>query len=1450
MKRLLAVLLTLVMIFPNCYIYAETTVITVGQGKDYSTINEAIAAAPAGTEQEPVIILIDAGSYNENVRVSKPWITLKAASGKNDVTIRYNLKSAVIGNMAGSATVFIEGSATGFRAENITFQNYAYTPDDPDSTPDQYGPDGAVGVALAIAVNADKCVFVGCSFKSFQDTLYTATPKEGQVARQFFKDCYVEGTVDFVFGSGTSWFENCEIKQLRKRGGYYTAANTSDYVPYGLIFNNCRFTAAEGVEAGSTSLGRPWHAFDERYERSSATMIMNSKIGPHVNPNGWSEWNFPEGVTIEEIKKNVRYGEYNNADLDGVPLNTSSRQPWSTVYDAYGAMEFNPYTVLSATDGWNPEGIADGYKEAIEGALAYANVWAPTPSSVEEIGGIKKIIANIDLPGEYNGYSIKWVSSDNTIIKDSISGNPGVVYRPLNGEGDASVTLKAYLMDSEGRGSVVTFGPFIVKEQLDNSQDPVLQSLISTLRTQMDNIFGMPLIKNLKLPMSGTATVEGQEVDYTVSWLTTHPNINIEEYIAYVTRPEEGGDVPVGTITAVVSYNNAGEIKSASYTWSNIMVSPIKYYKATSTLPMRDDFNDPYWRLYRTDETVNTGYDYSKSYYDTLAATGTGVGTPGSNIYPPKTEDMDYTYSSMVGWLAQSGANDTSSTASPYAIAGAFNYKFGNGYAALAPFVYNDNGVPKSKGYLVNLVKNQTRGRFAPQTPWSDSLSAEIEFEFDAAGTDKSGFAFSLFESSDNGKGISVKFDTSHLSKVGMEGNDNQVEIPSVAVYLGDNGTKNTGSLDNATLTGLYTDTLYKLRIISINTDNAANNKTVVYLHKMVDGNYDAGEKILEATGIAKKSGGFGLGTDGSGAYPKVHSVQVSVPPLMPTNFRFGSIPVEGADTVELKWDAVPGADGYRVFIKELDAFGNGSFVEYKDIMNGEMTSTSITDLPEGPQIEFAIAALKASTNPVNGLTVLTESIRTEAIPRKGKMETKVDSPTNIVATRGLNHVVLSWNGVSDEKLSGYKVYYTDSEAKAVAGAWTELLTLDSQPNMDVSVKIEPTSASIIKGGSNITPYVDSVELPSGKRYWFCVASLAATKELEQNRISVYSSYDNAYMLDKIPTGLTEQLPAIDEFDDPDWTILETAGKNVWTGPTNYTSNMKKASDGDYIYEATHGDTRMIWEPYSTANWTDYEVELKFQIGNVIYSDRASMNGLYLLGRTNGINNSYSVGIRYLKVDNQIVEEYAISKNQPWNGSSSDLVSAVANGTDLPSLPVNDEEDEWHLLKMSIKTIGTDKVQISMYLDNKLILSHTDESNVYTSGGVGIAAGRNLEGQKYDYIKVTPIDNRPSVISHHYNTDTLRSGEIISSTVLLGNINESNKKVKHILVLYDRNNRVVAMDVATLDSEVNDTGELVASITLPTGDLTSYKLKAFLWEDLSSMLPVTTIAEFPARLTK
>ena len=210
-------------------------------------------------------------------------------------------------------TIKVEGSDITFK--NITIENNS----------------ARLGQAVALHTEGDRLVFINCRLLGHQDTIYTGNAG----TRLFFKDCYIEGTTDFIFGPSTAWFENCDI--YSKINSYITAASTPADITYGYIFNHCKLRAAEGVD--KVYLGRPWRPY-------AYTLFMNCEMGKQIRTEGWFNW----GNTANE--KTARYLEYNNT---GDGAKTSGRVGWSRQLTKKEAAKITIAEVFKIDNSWIPE---------------------------------------------------------------------------------------------------------------------------------------------------------------------------------------------------------------------------------------------------------------------------------------------------------------------------------------------------------------------------------------------------------------------------------------------------------------------------------------------------------------------------------------------------------------------------------------------------------------------------------------------------------------------------------------------------------------------------------------------------------------------------------------------------------------------------------------------------------------------------------------------------------------------------------------------------------------------------------------------------------------------------------------------------------------------------------------------------------------------------------------
>lgn len=285
---------------------------------EFRNINEAIEVCRAFMEYHKVIF-VKKGTYKEKLVIPQ-WLTNIEICGEDrDNTIitwddHANIVYAPTGKGMGTFRTFtlkIQGSK--ITLKNITVENNS----------------ARLGQAVALHTEGDRLTFINCRFLGHQDTIYTGNAK----TRLFFKDCYIEGTTDFIFGPSTAWFEGCDI--FCKANSYITAASTPQDVPYGYIFNNCRITCDKGVD--KVYLGRPWRDY-------GYTLFMNCELPREIRPEGWHQWR-PEAV------KTARYLEYNNR---GEGAATDQRVSWSRQLTKKEAQQITLERVFTINDNWNP----------------------------------------------------------------------------------------------------------------------------------------------------------------------------------------------------------------------------------------------------------------------------------------------------------------------------------------------------------------------------------------------------------------------------------------------------------------------------------------------------------------------------------------------------------------------------------------------------------------------------------------------------------------------------------------------------------------------------------------------------------------------------------------------------------------------------------------------------------------------------------------------------------------------------------------------------------------------------------------------------------------------------------------------------------------------------------------------------------------------------------------
>ena len=314
MRKVLGLLLLLSVVSAAWAQERQDTIVVSRDGTgNFRTLQEAIESARAFMDYT-VTIYVKNGVYKEKVIVPS-WVENIDIIGEDrDKTIITYDDHANINKMGTfrTYTVKVEGSDITFK--NLTIENNA----------------AQLGQAVALHTEGDRLKFINCRILGNQDTIYTGA----KFTRLYFKDCYIDGTTDFIFGPSTALFDNCMIHS--KRNSYVTAASTPKEAKYGYIFKHCKLTAEPGVD--KVYLGRPWRPY-------AYTLFIECELGKHIVPAGWHNWG------KQSNEETARYMEYKNT---GEGANVSERVAWSKQLTKKEAEAVTVDAIFGTQSNWNP----------------------------------------------------------------------------------------------------------------------------------------------------------------------------------------------------------------------------------------------------------------------------------------------------------------------------------------------------------------------------------------------------------------------------------------------------------------------------------------------------------------------------------------------------------------------------------------------------------------------------------------------------------------------------------------------------------------------------------------------------------------------------------------------------------------------------------------------------------------------------------------------------------------------------------------------------------------------------------------------------------------------------------------------------------------------------------------------------------------------------------------
>lgn len=318
-----------------------------GSGRDYFvepsgadgaflTVQSAVDAVEGQTEIDRANIFIAPARYVERVSVDKPFVTfIGQGSAPAEVIISSNGTPTETPVHTLNESVSIHPSATAFMARNLTFEN---------STPSSSSVQ-----ALALRCDADRAIFDNVRFLGCQDTLLVWS-----MSRHYFRESFIRGDVDSIFGNATAVFDRCTIQSAAR--GYITAANTTRTTANGLIFLDCDLVSS-GAANNSVFLGRPWFYLPS--EQMPSVIFIRTRMGTHIARAGWEPWEFllPLSVNRDPYTRVSEWGSMNlfgqslaDSNNDGTP---DGRVGWADSMTAEQAANYTLENIFGPVEFWN-----------------------------------------------------------------------------------------------------------------------------------------------------------------------------------------------------------------------------------------------------------------------------------------------------------------------------------------------------------------------------------------------------------------------------------------------------------------------------------------------------------------------------------------------------------------------------------------------------------------------------------------------------------------------------------------------------------------------------------------------------------------------------------------------------------------------------------------------------------------------------------------------------------------------------------------------------------------------------------------------------------------------------------------------------------------------------------------------------------------------------------------
>ncbi len=496
---------------------AKVTVVAKEEG-DFKTVQEAIDTAPDNSSKRHVIYIKD-GEYREKLTIPESKTNLSLVGESKEGTILVYSDNANTPGPDGNPLGTSKSSSLFIYADDIIAKNLTIQNDSGQGT----------GQAVAAYVAGDRAYFENVQFLGYQDTLYTHS------GREYYKGCYIEGDVDFIFGAATAVFDDCQIHSKRD-GGMLTAASTPQDREFGYVFLNSKITSDEGIEG--VRFGRPWRPY-------SAVSFINSEIDASITSDGWDNWGDIEN------EKTARYSEYNSK---GQGANPKERDSWTKQLTPEEANQYTIQNVLKGSDGWDPTRI---------GIIPLSAVSAPIISLDQQDSIVNK--PSFTITGKVDKEATVYVNEKEIPLQEDSNFSMTVELE----SGLNSFTVEA--VDSDGNQAI----PAVLKVVYDHVKPVVtVDDLEGEKAGNQYNVIYNPFPITGKLNEAGIVKINGEEVKPSTDF-TFSSKVNLEPGLNKV------------TITAIDQAGNESEpvIFNIVPKGSAVPDGPIKIIKSEATSP-------------------------------------------------------------------------------------------------------------------------------------------------------------------------------------------------------------------------------------------------------------------------------------------------------------------------------------------------------------------------------------------------------------------------------------------------------------------------------------------------------------------------------------------------------------------------------------------------------------------------------------------------------------------------------------------------------------------------------------------------------------------------------------------------------------------------------------------------------------------------------------------------